>query len=360
MEAKYFAELDERLIELVKSHPILYQLSDRNYKDNFMKENVWIEIAGRLGKAVPECKTRWRTIRDSYRKIKNKKKQKGSRAGAPAKSKYNDKKLRFLDEAILKRTTRTKKVVSDVGSLRSVNNAEEDSNDKTSLGVSNEDGEADDSLALEDKTLKRKSCGPAASKKRNQIDILIEEARQERSSKLLDEIIEQKNFPPDHPIQTFFKSMASTVMTFPPHLIAETRMNVCNIVSEMEIRALRENSYKTCLKRDDDANKSTQQNKCCVTLSSELSDNSGGKCQDDNSELPGTATQLNITSIQPTSVAAWSNALLSQFSTFWGFFVCAPRLNTCSGICVERETLGRNSNPDLPVTSDPVYGAESP
>nr|CAD7590668.1 unnamed protein product [Timema genevievae] len=313
MEAKYFAELDERLIELVKSHPILYQLSDRNYKDNFMKETVWIEIAGRLGKAVPECKTRWRTIRDSYRKIKNKKKQKGSRAGAPAKSKYNDKKLRFLDEAILKRTTRTrtKKVVSDVGSLRSVNNAEEDSNDKASLVVSNEDEEdeeADDSLALEDKTPKRKSCGPAASKKRNQIDRLIEEARQERSSKLF----EQKNFPPDHPIQTFFKSMASTVMTFPPHLIAETRMNVCNIVSEMEIRALRENSFETCLKRDDDANKSTQQNKCCVTLSSELSDNSGGKCQDDNSELPGTATQLNITSIQPTSVAACSNALLSQ------------------------------------------------
>nr|CAD7431393.1 unnamed protein product [Timema monikensis] len=218
MEAKYFAELDEKLIDLVKSHPILYQLSDKNYKDNFMKENIWIEIAGRLGKAVPECKTRWRTIRDSYRKIKNKKKQKGSRVGVPAKSKYNDKKLRFLDEAILKRT--------------------------------DEDEEAGDSLVLEDKTPKRKGCGPAASKKRNKIDRLTEEAWKELYNKLFDEITERKN-PPDHPIQTFFKSMASTVMTFPPDLIAETRMNVCNIVSEMEIRALRENSYETSLKRDD-------------------------------------------------------------------------------------------------------------
>nr|CAD7201477.1 unnamed protein product [Timema douglasi] len=254
MEAKYFAELDEKLIDLVKSHPILYQLSDKNYKDNFMKENVWIEIAASLGKAegsdvfyalllscpfprqenartywqdvplvaVPECKTRWRTIRDSYRKIKNKKKQKGSRAGVPAKSKYNDQKLRFLDEAILKRT-------------------DEDE----------EDEEADDSLVLEDKTPKRKGCGPAAPKKRNKIDRLTEEAWRERYNQLFDEITEQRNLPADHPIQTFFKSMASTVMTFPPHLIAETRMNVCNIVSEMEIRALRENSYGTSLERDD-------------------------------------------------------------------------------------------------------------
>nr|CAD7404325.1 unnamed protein product [Timema cristinae] len=253
MEAKYFAELDEKLIDLVKSHPILYQLSDKNYKDNFMKENIWIEIAGRLGKAVPECKTRWRTIRDSYRKIKNKKKQKGLRVGVPAKSKYNDKKLRFLDEAILKRTTRTKKVVSTVGSLRSINSAAEDGSDEASLVVSDEDEEdeeAGDSLVLEDKTPKRKGCGPAASKKRNKIDRLTEEAWKELYNKLFDEITERKN-PPDHPIQTFFKSMASTVMTFPPDLIAETRMNVCNIVSEMEIRALRENSYETSLKRDD-------------------------------------------------------------------------------------------------------------
>nr|CAD7269272.1 unnamed protein product [Timema shepardi] len=253
MEAKYFAELDEKLIDLVKSHPILYQLSDKSYKDNFMKENVWIEIAASLGKAVPECKTRWRTIRDSYRKIKNKKKQKGSRAGVPAKSKYNDKKLRFLDEAILKRTTRTKKVVSTVGNLRSITSTEEDGSYEAGLIVSDEDDEdeeADDSLVLEDKTPKRKGCGPAASKKRNKIDRLTEEAWRERYNKLFDEITEQRNLPADHPIQTFFKSMASTVMTFPPHLIAETRMNVCNIVSEMEIRALRENSYGTSLERD--------------------------------------------------------------------------------------------------------------
>lgn len=42
----------------------------------------------------------------------------------------------------------------------------------------------------------------------------------------------------NHPIQIFFKSMASTVMTFPPELAVETRMRVCKIVSEMELRSL--------------------------------------------------------------------------------------------------------------------------
>jgi len=32
--------------------------------------------------------------------------------------------------------------------------------------------------------------------------------------------------------------MASTVMTFPPELVVETRMRANNIVSEMELRAL--------------------------------------------------------------------------------------------------------------------------
>lgn len=42
----------------------------------------------------------------------------------------------------------------------------------------------------------------------------------------------------NHPIQIFFKSMASTVMTFPPELAIETRMRVCKIISKMELRSL--------------------------------------------------------------------------------------------------------------------------
>lgn len=64
---------------------------------------------------------------------------------------------------------------------------------------------------------------------------IIQEGREER----LATMTEKKEAEFDHPIQIFFKSMASTVMTFPPELMVETRMLVNNIVSEMELRSLK-------------------------------------------------------------------------------------------------------------------------
>lgn len=50
---------------------------------------------------------------------------------------------------------------------------------------------------------------------------------------------EMKEAECNNPIQIVFKSMASTVMTFPPELIVETRMRVNNIISEIELRSLK-------------------------------------------------------------------------------------------------------------------------
>ncbi|GFW46036.1 major centromere autoantigen B [Trichonephila clavipes] len=46
----------------------------------------------------------------------------------------------------------------------------------------------------------------------------------------------------EHPIETFFKSMAATVMTFPPELIAVAKYEVCKIISKLEIAALSQNT----------------------------------------------------------------------------------------------------------------------
>jgi len=51
MESKVFSPVnDEKLIELVRNHPVLYKLSQKNYKDNNIKENVWKEISIAIGK----------------------------------------------------------------------------------------------------------------------------------------------------------------------------------------------------------------------------------------------------------------------------------------------------------------------
>jgi hypothetical protein len=53
MESKHFnSVLDEKLIELVRVHPVLCNISNKNYKGNAVKENVWKEIAFGRGKSV--------------------------------------------------------------------------------------------------------------------------------------------------------------------------------------------------------------------------------------------------------------------------------------------------------------------
>lgn len=51
MKSKSFStKNDKKLIEMIRNHPVLYKSSDRNYKDNNLKENVWNEISNSIGK----------------------------------------------------------------------------------------------------------------------------------------------------------------------------------------------------------------------------------------------------------------------------------------------------------------------
>ena len=43
-----------------------------------------------------------------------------------------------------------------------------------------------------------------------------------------------------NPVFTFFKSMAQTVMQFPPTIIVETQVKICQLVAQMEAKALHE------------------------------------------------------------------------------------------------------------------------
>ena len=43
-----------------------------------------------------------------------------------------------------------------------------------------------------------------------------------------------------NPVLTFFRSMAQTVTQFPPSIIAETRVKICQLVAQMEAKALHE------------------------------------------------------------------------------------------------------------------------
>jgi hypothetical protein len=51
MESRAFNVMDdEKLIEVIRNYPVIYKLSDKNYKDNCIKDNVWKEISQSIGK----------------------------------------------------------------------------------------------------------------------------------------------------------------------------------------------------------------------------------------------------------------------------------------------------------------------
>jgi hypothetical protein len=53
MESKVFTlELDERLIDVVRDHPVLYDPTIKNYKDAMVRNNVWKKISKELGRDV--------------------------------------------------------------------------------------------------------------------------------------------------------------------------------------------------------------------------------------------------------------------------------------------------------------------
>lgn len=79
---------------------------------------------------------------------------------------------------------------------------------------------------------------PCQKKKQHEKLKILDEIKKRREERLaaLREMKQQESIDP---IQTFFKSTASTVSTFPPESVVETKMRIFNIVSEMELRLLK-------------------------------------------------------------------------------------------------------------------------
>jgi len=76
----------------------------------------------------------------------------------------------------------------------------------------------------------------------------IKKGHEDRKRVSKDLLSEEKSDTAEHPVEMFFRSMAKIVMTFPPHLIAETRNKVCSIISEMELHSIAEQNTPGCTK----------------------------------------------------------------------------------------------------------------
>lgn len=88
----------------------------------------------------------------------------------------------------------------------------------------------------------RKPCEKTTTRRSQ--DNIIELIKKEREERLA-ALREMKQQDCNDPIQIFFKSMALTVATFPLEMAVEAKTRVFNIISEMELRLLKEKSNIT-------------------------------------------------------------------------------------------------------------------
>ncbi|XP_024893973.1 uncharacterized protein LOC112468842 [Temnothorax curvispinosus] len=88
---------DEMLIECVRKHAELYDVSEKRYIDGIHKQRVWKEISQCLGHSAITCKTRWNNIRDNYRKSLKKRVTRSGLTGQPRNMRYKyENQLTFL------------------------------------------------------------------------------------------------------------------------------------------------------------------------------------------------------------------------------------------------------------------------
>ncbi|KAL4148637.1 hypothetical protein QTP88_002817 [Uroleucon formosanum] len=240
MESKSFNSVDdEKLIECVRNYPDLYKLSDKNYKDNSVKENAWKEISHFVEK------------NDSYKK--NMKKCKlGTGSAAPTKSKYNDDALSFLNNVEDERRTESNIAYnenlnySEVIENESFNQTAESeencfSNNSGQVSLETYSSIVDQPLENEirDSLTDRFRKPYEKPKKIGTKDKIIEEIKKGREERLAALKEMRHGELCNDPIQFFFKSMASTFATFPPELAVEAKTRVFNIISELELRAIK-------------------------------------------------------------------------------------------------------------------------
>ncbi|KAH1008995.1 hypothetical protein HUJ04_001424 [Dendroctonus ponderosae] len=85
----------------------LYNLAEKNYCSQDIKNNCWKEIAKQMGQSMTDCKERWSRLRDNYRKALKLLKTKSADAASKVRPCKFQKELSFLNKYLPDREQKT-------------------------------------------------------------------------------------------------------------------------------------------------------------------------------------------------------------------------------------------------------------
>ncbi|RZF41087.1 hypothetical protein LSTR_LSTR002719 [Laodelphax striatellus] len=226
MSPKFTNSDDEELIEFVSCNDILWKLSHPDYKNNVKRDLKWKKIGVSLNKSGEHCKSRWRTIRDNFKRHR-----KTECTGQPTKKKRATywHRLRFLDDVEDERQgfsyTEDRDGPTgpeDVEDVSIVEEVDTETNEECNFPACSTQDE----------------CGKIVEKVKSNLIVEVMKRKEETQGQLMKTI--EKLITPqvtvEEDIDIFLKSISSTIKQFTPAEKAEAKRKIFNLVSDIEIR----------------------------------------------------------------------------------------------------------------------------
>ncbi|KAJ8723095.1 hypothetical protein PYW08_003007 [Mythimna loreyi] len=237
---------DEKLIELVRVHPAIYDLSHRKYMDNHFKATIWNNIGLELGVSGLICKSRWSNIRDNFRKNIQKNVTKSGQGRKSTKPYKYHEQLSFLVKFFDDRNNIENVNDEDVTTQNDESNIPESSLPTQAISPAPEPYPIDSLIfsptpspvsqhthtSLTNRygsSLSSRSRGSRGRKENNK------DCVRTASSEVMDYLIRQN----EHPVDIFLASLAPTLKELHPCDLFDAKSEMFAIVQKYESKLLR-------------------------------------------------------------------------------------------------------------------------
>ncbi|KAF5292034.1 hypothetical protein FQR65_LT20349 [Abscondita terminalis] len=248
IQPRFSAAEDEVLIELVAGLPILYDAKLKDYKNTVLRDAKWKKIGEQINKTANQCKTRWRSIRDHYKKLKKSNKLPTGTAVQKKNKKSYFERLRFLDMVETERESTTNVELIDMSDSDKHDSEEDNHSEVTSdveEDISSQSVHSDQrngcpstsgnstvgaiKKAQRNKLQMITHTTPAALSAKSSGPVTSKRKKYNKENEKMQEVVEDD-------IDLFFKTMAASVKKFPAHSKTSLKMKISQIVFEEEMR----------------------------------------------------------------------------------------------------------------------------
>ncbi|XP_076164977.1 uncharacterized protein LOC143145465 [Ptiloglossa arizonensis] len=220
---------DEKLILLVRNRECLFNLTHKDYTDTSLKMRIWKEIGEEMGLSGVECKHRWFSLRDQYRRSVRSSKRTVS--GQNRKWRY-DQEMSFLLPRLQERDNWSN--VSE----------EIESEEAKPLEAEESVNQYKDDQSGQQRPLDPLFIEPELNSSSSRDETVVATYRPPSMSRSKKSKAKQKDETSSisssskHPMDAFLYGVGQTIKTFPPIYQHMAKLKIFNIVSDIEMQLL--------------------------------------------------------------------------------------------------------------------------